>query len=304
MIADQIQDQSSFAHVHKNYRHLVAMSDADRIAFLGVDRWIGYTRAREILDLFGRLMDSGPRIRPKNYLLVGEPNNGKSTLVHRFNMLRGEGFMDENVDPVKPVIVAQSPPSADEKGLYASILSRFWAPYKPNASTLALRFQVIHQLRSCKTRILFIDEIHSLLAGTALKQREVMNAIKLLSNETAIPIVAVGTAAAVRVLHTDPQHSSRFEVLPLPLWQLDPEFQSLLAGFETVLPLRKPSLLSSPEMAQAIHTSTGGNLGNVQGLMAAMAEDAIKDGTEQITLKMVKGRGLFQPTSDAARARL
>ncbi|BCO27332.1 hypothetical protein MIZ03_2220 [Rhodoferax lithotrophicus] len=66
-----------------------------------------------------------------------------------------------------------------------------------------------------------------------------MNAIKLLCNELAIPIVGVGTREAVRVLHTDPQHASRFEVMNLPLWELNKEFQQLLVGFEKVLPLKK-----------------------------------------------------------------
>ena len=298
----EVELGASFGHVHEKHRHLLTMSDADRLAFLEMDRWIGYGRAREILDLFTRLMDTGPKIRPRNYLLVGEPNNGKTTIVRRFETLHGAGYVDENVDPVKPVHVAESPPSADEKGLYVSILERFWAPYKATSSAAALRYQVVHQLRACKTRILFIEEFHSLLAGSTRKQREVMNAIKLMSNETAIPIVGIGTAAAVRVLHTDPQHSSRFDVLPLPLWPLDQDFQRLLAGFERVLPLRKQSELARPQMATLVHASTGGNLGNVQRLLAACAAEAIEKGEERISEEMIRARGLFRPTSDAARA--
>ena len=69
--------------------------------------------------------------------------------------------------------------------------------------------------------MLIIDEFYSLLVGTPRLQRQVMNAIKMLCNELQIPIVGVGTKDAIRVLHTHPQHASRFDVAELPTWKLD-----------------------------------------------------------------------------------
>ena len=69
--------------------------------------------------------------------------------------------------------------------------------------------------------MLIIDEFHSLLVGTPRLQRQVMNAIKMLCNELQIPIVGVGAKDAIRVLHTYPQHASRFDVAELPTWKLD-----------------------------------------------------------------------------------
>ena len=69
--------------------------------------------------------------------------------------------------------------------------------------------------------MLIIDEFHSLLVGTPRLQRQVMNATKMLCNELQIPIVGVGTKDAIRVLHTYPQHASRFDVAELPTWKLD-----------------------------------------------------------------------------------
>lgn len=285
-----------YSHVHKDFREVLGLPDAGRIAFLDAPRWIGYERAQLILDTLQGLMQKPKRPRMPNLLIVGDSNNGKTTLVERFRSLCGEGYIDENVDPIKPLIVAQSPPSADEKGLYASILERFWAPYRASDSPTKLRYQVIHQLRNCKTQLLIIDEFHSLLTGSATKQREVMNAIKLLCNELGIPIVGVGTRDAVRVLHTDPQHASRFEVLPLPLWELNADFQRLVAGFERVLPLKKPSLLSSPELATSLHAICGGNLGDLHMLLVACAKDAIKSGEERVTDKIIRANAWVKPT--------
>lgn len=285
-----------FEHIHPEFRDVMYYPDQQRLAFLDQPRWIGYERAQLALDTLQALMNKPRQPRMPNLLIVGDPNNGKTTLIQRFKTLCGEGYVDENADPVKPVIVAEAPPSADEKGLYISILERFWAPYRASAPAAQLRYQVVHQLRECHVRILVIDEFHSLLTGSAPKQREVMNAIKLLCNEVGIPIVGVGTRDAVRVLHTDPQHASRFEVFPLPLWELDPTFQKLLAGFERVLPLKKPSRLSSPETATMAHAICGGNLGDLHRLLVACAHVAITSGEERITEKILRSKAWLQPT--------
>lgn len=290
------EGSQSFAHIHPEFRGVMSYADQHRLAFLDQPRWIGYERAQLALDTLLALMNKPRQPRMPNLLIVGDPNNGKTTLIQRFNTLYGEGYVEEDADPIKPVIVAEAPPSAEEKGLYISILERFWTSYRASAPAAQLRYQVVHQLRQCHVRILVIDEFHSLLTGSAPKQREVMNAIKLLCNEVGIPIVGVGTRDAVRVLHTDPQHASRFEVFPLPLWELDPAFQKLLASFERVLPLKKPSNLSSPEIATIAHAICGGNLGDLHRLLVACAHVAITSGEEQITEKILRSKAWLQPT--------
>ncbi|MCG5512347.1 TniB family NTP-binding protein [Ectothiorhodospira shaposhnikovii] len=285
-----------FDHIHSDFRHIMGMSNADRIAFMDQPRWISYPLANNILDTLRGLMEKPKRPRMPNLLIVGDSNNGKTTIVRRFKELHGEGYVDENSEPVKPVVLAEAPPSADEKGLYISILERFFTPYRPTDSKSRLRYQVIHLLRLCQTRVLVIDEFHSLLTGSAIKQREVMNTLKLLCNELAIPIVGVGTRDAVRVLHTDPQHASRFDVIALSAWKLDKDFQHLLAGFERVLPLKKRSMLHRPELAQRLHALSGGNLGDLHRLLVVCATDAINNGQEQIDKTIIEGNTWVRPT--------
>jgi len=287
---------STYEHVHPEFRGVCAMSAKERIAFMDQPRWIGYSTANRIVETLRGLMDKPQRPRMPNLLLVGEPNNGKTTIVRRFFDIHGQGFVNEDAEPVKPVILTEAPPSADEKGFYIAVLERFWAPYRATDSVAKLRYQVIHQLRACHTRVLVIDEFHSLLTGTAIKQREIMNAIKFLCNELMIPIVGVGTREAVRVLHTDPQHASRFDVMSLPLWELNKDFQKLLASFEQVLPLREASRLYQPELATALHTISGGNLGDLQRLLMECAAEAINSGAERIDNSIIKGKAWVQPS--------
>lgn len=287
---------NNYEHIHPDFRHVLGMSNAERREFLDQPRWIGYPGAHQILETLTGLLHKPRRPRMPNLLIVGEPNNGKTTTVHRFNAIAGVSYVNEDADPVKPVILAEAPPSADEKGLYISILERFFAPYRATDPATKLRYQVIHLFRSCHVAILIIDEFHSLLTGPAHKQREVMNALKLLCNELAIPIVGVGTRDAIRVLHTDPQHASRFDVMTLPLWQKNKEFQRLLAGFEKVLPLKQRSRIYEPEVAAKLHAISGGNLGDLHRLLVECALEAIESGEERITPDLIEKKKWIRPT--------
>lgn len=287
---------NGYEHIHPDFRHVLGFPARERIAFMDHPRWIGYPVSNHIMETMRGLMEKPVRPRMPNLLIVGEPNNGKTTIVRRFMELHGQGYVNEDADPVKPVILTEAPPSADEKGFYISILERFWAPYRATDPVAKLRYQTIHQLRACSTRLLIIDEFHSLLTGSAIKQREVMNTIKLVCNELMIPIVGVGTRDAVRVLHTDPQHASRFDVITLPLWDLNQEFQKMLASFEKTLPLKKPSRLQQPELATTLHAISGGNLGNLQRLLVECAAEAILSGKEQIDKSIIENKAWLRPT--------
>lgn len=287
---------SDFNHIHPEFLHIMALSSKERLAFLDEPRWIGYDRAKLILDSLSALMVKPKRPRMPSLLIVGEPNNGKTTIIQRFYDICGQPYVNDDADAVKPVIIAEAPPSADEKGLYISLLERFFAPYRASDSTAKLRYQVIHLFRACHVKLLVIDEFHSLLTGTTTKQREVMNAIKLLCNELCLPIVGVGTREAVRVLHSDPQHASRFDVVGLPLWTLNKDFQKLLGSFEKVLPLKLPSKLHQPELASAFHAISSGNLGDLNRLLVECARESIETGEECISIELIKKKSWVRPT--------
>ncbi len=287
---------NTYAHIHPDFRHVMALSDRERLEFLDQPRWVGYHTANQVINTLQGLLHKPQRPRMPNLLIVGDPNNGKTTLIHRFVDLCGQSYVNEDADPVKPIILAEAPPSADEKGLYISILERFYAPYRATDPASKLRYQVIHLFRACHVRMLIIDEFHSLLTGSAVKQREIMNAVKLMCNELAIPIVGVGTREAVRVLHTDPQHASRFDVINLPLWELNKGFQLLLLGFEKLLPLKNPSRLYETDISRLIHTISEGNIGNLHRLLVECSIDAIKNGGEQINKTIIEKKAWMRPT--------
>lgn len=291
---------TQYSHLNPEFTKLLDLPEKERVQTLYAERWIGYERAQNILEILHDLMARPKKARMQSLLIVGDSNNGKTTLVNHFRDQYPTVFLESDAEndakTYKPVILAQSPTTANEKGLYMSILENFFSPYRPTDTTAKLKYQAVHLMRLCNVKLLVIDEIHNVLSGTAIKQREVMNAIKTLSNELCIPIIGVGIQDAVRVLHTDAQHASRFDVIQLPLWDLDRPFLRLLASFEKILPLKHASDLISKEKATLLHNISGGNLGDLHKLLNICAEDAIKTKAEQITLEIINKYKHIKPT--------
>lgn len=288
-------NKTSYTHVYKDFRHIVEYSTEDRLDFINEVRWVNYEIADNIILELNGLLRFPKRLRMPNLLIIGHSNNGKTSIAHRFFRKHGMPF-EENGVLIKPVIFANAPSSTNEKDLYMSILEALHMPYRTKDSTSALLYQVLHLCREYQVKMIMIDELHSLLTGTERQQRQVMSSLKTLCNELQIPIVGIGTQDAKRVLHTDPQHVSRFDIVEVPLWKLDKKFQELLFRLESVFPLKNPSELHQPKTAALIHTISKGNLGNVHRLLSVCARNAILSGTEKITEDILVKNKNVRPT--------
>ena len=286
-------------HLNEATRKAVTMAKEERILYLNRPVTIMYPRIQKLIRIMTRYMEYPKKERMPNLLVIGESNIGKTTAIRKFASLHPD-VVYEDEEAIsrarKPVLVAMAPSTVDEKNLYIAILEQFWTSFRPNDTTAKLKSQVKYLMRECDVRMLIIDEIHNLLETTAVKQRLMMNAIKNLGNELMIPIVGVGTEMAVKVLSSDPQHASRFDVAKLPAWTLDREFLGLLKSFEKVLPLKKPSMLYSKEKAKLLFTISGGNLGNLHKLLIQCATYAIENGEEEITLEIIERFKWVRPT--------
>ncbi len=141
--------------------------------------------------------------------------------------------------------------------------------------------------------MLVIDEVHHVLA--MLKQRHFLNVIKYLGNELQIPIVAVGTYDAFNAIQTDPQLANRFEPALLPRWAMTEDYLRLLAIFEVVLPLLRPSGLTETTLAQKILSLTAGTIGEMSASLTRAALSAIDCGSEQITSVSLDACGYTSP---------
>ncbi|MED7819067.1 MULTISPECIES: TniB family NTP-binding protein [unclassified Francisella] len=280
-----------YTHLNEETKSIVELDLDTRIEYLYQPIWINYPKTIDVIKLLNSLLKRPKQPRMQNLLLIGESNIGKTSLINYFHSIH-PNHTSEDEDGMskvnKTLVIAQSPATADEKGLYVSILDTFWTPYRVTDSTVKLRYQVIHLMRLCNVKMLILDEIHNLLSGTASKQRTVMNAIKNLGNELLIPIVGVGTKDAALILHSDPQHASRFDIVNLPKWDLDKNFRSLLKSFEMRLPLKEASNLASKEKATLLYTISEGNLGDLHKLLIECCITTLETKSESISTDIIK----------------
>jgi hypothetical protein len=137
-----------------------------------------------------------------------------------------------------------------------------------------------------------------LFSTTAHQHRAALDTLKLLMNELCIPLFVLGTKRAGQALEADEHLNARFIHMSLAAWKVDGETRDLLAGIERMLPLRKPSNLSSIPLTRAIVRSTDGVMSRMVRLVNHAAIFSILDGVEHINEEMIaKAKEQVPPAS-------
>lgn len=284
-----IEHKSNSAHSHLNgdVQHQLSRSDAERIEYILSSRWIGYSKAKDILGKLEDLLVYPKKHRMPCMLIVGDSNSGKTMIAERFIDLHPAYEREDNEGIIIPALFIQSPPIPSESRLYSNILSKLFAPFRPSDSADKKHHQVKTIMAACNVKMLIIDEIHSLLGGPLDKQRVFLSVIRNLSNELKIPIVGLGTKDALRAIKTDPQLDNRFKPSLLSRWEMDTDFRRLLASFERMLPLANPSDLKGKAIAKKLHFMSEGLLGEVSDILTQAAILAIRNGSERISIELL-----------------
>lgn len=273
---------SNFPHLHPRTELELELPLAERIKALRSARWIGYPAAKAVLDRMEELFEFPQTHRMPCLLLVGESNNGKTMLLrHFFKLHKFQDISGQNA--TLPALYVQCPASPDERDLYSSILERLRLPHNRNSRGHILRTQLEKAMRALSVRMIVLDEVHNILVGTPIKQKQFLNTLKYLSNELQIPIVAAGTRDALQVTRTDDQIANRFEPMFLPTWKLDNDFRRLLVSFEMMLPLREPSRLAQEPLLGRIYMMSEGLIGEVSTILVRAGVAAVQNKEERIT---------------------
>lgn len=292
---------TSYNHLHLNTFEHIELDPEARIQWLKKPRWIGYSRAQEIMGKLEDLVRHPCEARMPNMLLIGGTNNGKTRLIRTFAQRHPAEENSGGEHIIAPVLYTQAPPAPSEAGFYSEILNTLFEKV-PTSSTDAKRARVIQVLRGIQLKVLIIDELHNILAGASVKQQQFLNMIKYLSNELQISIVGCGTGDLLRAVSIDPQIQNRFTPELLPKWQMNKEFRQLLMSFERALPLRNPSALHEPILASKILAMSEGTIGEMSALLNQAATYAIRQGHEQITAEVLNACGYVSPSDRTRQA--
>lgn len=266
--------------------------------------FIPYGVATALLAEMAALLEHPQTNRMPNLLLVGRSNNGKTELLKEFRR-RYPAEERLNEDAIyAPVVYVECPPGPNDSMFLDQALKTLGIDPKSSAGPKDKIEALATQLIKVKTKVLLLDELNSILAGSVTKQLLLLTTIKYLSNQTKISIVAAGTAAALQAVATDTQLESRFPVRLLKRWKdADRDFRQLLASFEFILPLRKASNLSQLQTAKLIYGLSEGVLGDVAKLIRDSAVAAVLSGEEAITEEILRScAAVGRPTQDDINA--
>lgn len=278
----------TYPHLSEKAQNIADAPDLERIHYINQRFFIPYQRAQELLDEMEDLLIHPKTNRMPNLLIVARSNNGKTEILKEFLMRHPPEDRITSDKIHAPVIYIQSPPGPSEDVFLHKALQALWAPVKVTDSSAKKLNQLIDLLDRIGVKMLLIDELNSLLAGSVTKQRLFLNMLKYIGNELKIPIVTAGTAEAKQAVTTDKQLESRFPTRALPRWKWGKEFRRLLASFEHVLPLKEPSHLSDTRLGKYLYGTCEGVIGDLSTVLRSAAEEAITTGKEMIDVESIK----------------
>ena len=228
----------------------------DRISLIQSDIWIGFPRAEQVLDRLQSLIEAPRQTRMPGLLVHGASGIGKTMIARNLSRRYAPEY-----DPMAgvthtPLLLLQAPPAPDERRFYLHILAAVGAPATAIAvrsqNVASLEVRVIALLRDLGLRMIMIDEVHNLLAGTHREQRRFLNVLRYLSNELEVSLVCFGVSEAVDAIRGDVQLARRLDEHHLPNWRDDSEFSNMIQTLIAAMPLEKKSNLKVKSLRQIL----------------------------------------------------
>ena len=272
-----------FAHLPADLRPVARLDAEGRIAHIRLERWIPHGSADRLLGYLQEAFDQPSRERMENLLLLGESGMGKTMLIRKFEKQNAVNFDDAAGVQRRPVVVMLMPPQPTEAQFFNRVLESIDAPsagYWYGASQL--RTSAIRLLREVGARVLVIDEINSVLAGTPREQRLFLQLLRFLSNDLRLALVGVGVPEARHALLSDAQLRSRFSDIELPVWTPGEDLRDFITRLVWSLPLRQPSPIDSARLRVLLAERSGGVTLGICKAVERAAIAAIRTGKERI----------------------
>lgn len=286
---------SEFSHLHPDLRHLLQADARTRIKAIKLDRWISYPRADEALTLLFDLLDTPKRERMPGAIIWADTNNGKTSIIKRFEQLNPP---DDNAegDAIRyPILRLQLPEKPDLRSFYTDVLKKMNAIYRSSNQIGNLRDQAIRLLEECNVEMIIIDELHNVLLASEKAQEQIFVMIRYLINELKIPIVCAGLDTATIALQTDGQLANRFDAFELPYWHNDLEYRKFIHNYSKVIPLAEDSMIAQSDLADLVFNKTNATVGEFVKLLEKSAIWAIRNQREIIDAEAIESCGYIHP---------
>lgn len=261
--------------------------NSDRHTRIWTPTWIDYPEAIRGLARLEALYEHPRTDRPPSMLIVGQSNMGKTSLVRQFQKSKTPPPAPSDEHIHVPVLYVQSPPTADGAALYSSILRSINAPFAPSWSIARKQDQVLRLLETIGTKVLIVDELHSMLEGKSDQRGIYMNVLKHLSNELRISIVGVGTKQVLRVIQTDQQMGSRFSPFILKKWAYDRSYAVFVVQIAKRAGIQDVDILQREVFLKKLLQKSEGLTGETWTLMCLMIEHAFAENNGKLDVDIL-----------------
>jgi hypothetical protein len=168
--------------------------------------------------------------------------------------------------------------------LYGGIVRTHGGTIRPTIRFYELERAAISMLTHANPRMLIVDEFKRLLSCSAREQRAALNTVTFLSNERLMTIVAAGTHEALHVMRFDPQISSRFEQMQLPVRTESEELHRFIAVYLAMPPKRRNPGVIDQRFIEYLLALTDGVTGRIVDLLRRVATDALTHKSKSVRI--------------------
>ncbi|TWI05722.1 TniB family NTP-binding protein [Aerolutibacter ruishenii] len=295
-------DSRPGGRLHPVAERLTHASDLERAAFVIQDLTIRYPALEQVAGEAEWMIREPRQTRARGLIVCASKDNGKTSLAKLIH----DRFNDYHHVDLPCVLRISMSGVRDARSVYGRIMEELGSPARISHRLSDRELLVQRLLRDVDCRLLILDEVQDILLGSEREQQRALEGIKLLMNELRLPILAFGAEKAGQAFNSDGHLAARFTQFTMPTWKADSTLANFLATYERFLPFKQPSNLAAPDKLAFLAKVGGGILGNVVTRIKNAALTAIVDGSDCITLDLLKTSVkrptvcLMTPRKDAA----
>ena len=291
MQTPDLSSSEPFPHVDRKVQSLLWGQIDDRIERFRASAdsdapWIARPIQEQAIRELEDLANKGGNANDRYLAIVGPQGAGKRTAVETFAERRSRRISSQD-DLSIPVVVVRSWESASR--LYESCVEGIdvrgadlsKALRRPGLKNAQRRKIAIDAMKAAGVRLVIVETLHHYVDPTSVQVRQRIETLDAFVDELGVA-VACTHPRPLRLPGTwsSPWRDAR--QLVLERCAFGPEFDQILRGFERRLPLREPSGLDEPTMAERLHAFSQGDLGVVWSCLVEWASEALLSGAETI----------------------
>jgi len=298
-------DEINLDHVDPSLHALIVSGTLEkRLATLNAEVFIQHLAADVGLRELQGVHQNESGLRACATAIIGHSGAGKSELMKRFQRWLAEDAKEDG-SAASEMKIIEPAFDGDPTFLLRDIAAAFGVELRTDVDKLFR--DIVEQAKHLRLAALGIEDLHDLFKrdtdrGTR-HDRYIAQNLKILRrfmNTTRIPLVFTTLPEGMKRIVVDGQLHGRIQrKVYLPPWARDAYFEEFLKAYELLLPLKRPSGLKEPSIMAWLVKNTDSTRTLTQ-VLRDTARAAILDGSECITLPLLKKRYSNTPMTDTA----